>query len=211
MKIPYIILVIIAAVSIASVITPKPKISDTETQKQLALKISSDPENYAWHNKGNTDGACLGFAFNLLYRLQNETTLVTELYQVVAFNNAQPTAPKDHDSEMWGHAFIVFFTPWPDNKCYAADQMTGEANEVDLNRVDWTSNAIDCSFANECLKTMWSKFKTRYPFSFDSFNVVLQDISHGKSDCLSYFNSRASLYCKSQGHPYYFPLDWCED
>lgn len=191
---------------------------DEVKPRPSAIQVASDPSNYGYHSRGQTEGMCYGFAINLMYRLNNETDAHAWIMLVVGIGDPQPTAPPGNPNPflkhqsvgngMWGHAIVLFTL---DDKLYAVDENVDGPVEINLNKVDWTLDDPAVSLADVAVKELWATKTTKYPFAWDSFKASAPTFEYGKQDVFNDFGKDANDYFTMQNHAYYFPPDWCVD
>lgn len=185
-------------------------------------------------------GMCYGYATNLMYRLNNETTAKAWIMLVTGIGDPQPDMPYSegkvkrhirpvHETPMsylWGHAAVLFLTV--DNRLYIVDENTCRPVELDMDvfwhnihqehNADGTFNTYEDDFADWALKTLWKKAwkgkdekGDKYPIDTTHFRVSFSYWKYGKRDIMDDIDESAENYFVGQDHAYYFPPDWCVD
>jgi len=216
-------LLLIALAAICFLGCHKKQVKPAVVQDRDPVKIASDPSNYGYHSIGQETGMCYGFAINLMDRLNKQADVSNVwIMSIMGIGNPQPTSPDREpnrwllrkgkiptDWGIWWHAIVLFTTS--DNKIYAVDENVSKPVEINLDLLDWTSDDIMSNFPEVVIRQLWSTWKSRYPFAWESFKASAPTFYYGKQDIFDNFGKSADVYFTMQNHAYRFPEDWCVD
>jgi hypothetical protein len=192
-------------------------------QTRDPIKICSDPKNFGYHSIGHEEGMCMGFAINLMHRLNREADVTNAwIMTMVGIGNPEPDKPESenrwfirrgktqgHGMGFWGHAVVLFTTF--DHKMYAMDENVNAPIEVNINKLDFTDSDPMSNFPEMVIRDLWADGISKYPIAWEKFRVSSPHFIYGKQDVFDDFCTAADVYFTMQNHAYYFPPDYCVD